>query len=220
MTTYEEKLIVAKDNLLFAMTYMAEYMTRFHTVKSYLSIRQNGKALQGIMDANPAVKEYYTEYTEEEKIEKLFDSNTDIKACWQRLNLFPYYRNNKEFDLRTLDNVGTLDIIKNAPTYAGLYFIGQVTYNKADKQIYCWVKVGKSTCIQSRMNGYKTALTMFDTFDFLQVDKNSLSAKETTYHILLKQMAIAECALNDEWFLVDSDTYDKMQQLGFAIFEK
>ena len=220
MTAYQERLTVAKDSLLFAMTYMEEYMTRFHNVKSSLAIRQNAAALYNIMDANPAVKEYYTEYTEEEKIERMFNCHGECMQEWQRLNAFPYYRNDKKFDLPTLDNVGTLDKIKNAPTYAGLYFIGQVTYNRADKQIYCWVKIGKSTCIQSRMNGYKTALTMFDTFGFLQVDKHSLSAKELTYHILLKQMAIAECALNDEWFLVDSDTYDKMQQLGFAIFEK
>ena len=127
MTRYDQILTIAKDNLMFAMHYMNEYMDRFNAVKSDAALLQNAKAMYAIMEANPMVKDYYTKYTTDEIIDKVFDAESPTEAL-RRFDLFPYYRNDKTFVTPNLQNVGSLDNIKNAPTWSGLYFEANILW--------------------------------------------------------------------------------------------
>lgn len=222
MTTCEQKIELAKTNLDLAMTYMTEYMKRLYSVESDISVRNNAKMLCAIMEANPTVLEYFTAYTSDEMVDVLFADVDNVLLHMKRVQLFPYYRNEKEYTIKTLEQKSSCEGINKAPSCSGLYFIGQINYNRADKQLYYWVKVGKSVNIKSRMNGYKTSLTMMDNFDYLPLknDNKLLSMVEEQYHLDLANYAIAKCAMNDEWFLVTAETYEKMEKEGFKFFEK
>ena len=100
-----------------------------------------------------------------------------------------------------------------APKEKGLYFIGEVHYDPITEDKFYWVKIGKATDLNNRMKNYNTHNPMLYRFGF-----SDEYDKEEDYHIKLMEKAIAKCNHNDEWFLVDRNTYLEMSEKGFNYF--
>ena len=103
----------------------------------------------------------------------------------------------------------------NTPEEDGLYFIGETHFNPYTHEEFYWVKIGMSTKLNRRMKEYDTHNPMLWRIDY----KIGSADEEYIYHQLLGQKAIAKCNHNDEWFLVDRNTYLAMCEKGFSYFD-
>ena len=105
--------------------------------------------------------------------------------------------------------------LKKAPSYKGLYLIGQTTFNPYTDDKQYWVKVGYSSDIYQRFrSGYTTTSPCTALLD------TTRNTDEYHCHKMLRQVAIGQCQQNDEWFLVDRETYliicdKKFKYFGF-----
>ena len=77
------------------------------------------------------------------------------------------------------------------PEEPGLYFIGETHFNPYTKED-----------------------PMLWRIDYLVNEEN----EEEYYHLRLAQIAIAKCNHNEEWFLVNRETYLEMCEQGFSYF--
>ena len=100
------------------------------------------------------------------------------------------------------------------PEEPGLYFIGETHFNPYTKEEFYWVKIGKSTNLAKRLRNYDTCNPMLWRIDYLVNEEN----EEEYYHLRLAQIAIAKCNHNEEWFLVNRETYLEMCEQGFSYF--
>ena len=103
----------------------------------------------------------------------------------------------------------------DAPDAPGLYFIGETHFNPATDEKYYWVKIGESDNLRKRMNHYNTSNPMLWRIGY----KVGCNNEEKAYHERLRAVAVAKGVRNDEWFLVDRDTYLAMCEKGFRYFE-
>lgn len=101
----------------------------------------------------------------------------------------------------------------DAPDEPGLYFIGETHFNPKTDEKYYWVKVGKARSLKNRMKQYNTCNPMLWRIGF-----SKEYDKEEHYHQLLANVAIAKCNHNEEWFLVNRETYLEMCEKGFSYF--
>jgi hypothetical protein len=101
-----------------------------------------------------------------------------------------------------------------APSCSGLYFLGETHFNPFTKEEYYWVKIGSSSNLRKRLRVYNTCNPMCFRIGFLE----NKESEEFTYHKLLAQNALAQCNHNDEWFMVDRETYLEMCEKGFDFF--
>lgn len=97
---------------------------------------------------------------------------------------------------------------------AGLYFIGETHFNPITHEEFYWVKIGKSTNLKKRMNQYNTCCPML-----WRIDTSFDYDKEEYYHNRLYRECVATCNHNEEWFMVDRETYLEMCEKGFAYFD-
>lgn len=97
---------------------------------------------------------------------------------------------------------------------SGLYFLGMVNHNPITDEVFYWVKIGYASDLLSRMRIYNTHCPMLWHIDYTDGDYDT----ESYYHRLLRVTAIARCNHNDEWFLVDKETYLQMCKKGFKFF--
>lgn len=95
----------------------------------------------------------------------------------------------------------------------GLYFLGMVNVNPMTNEIFYWVKVGYASNILSRMRNYNSHCPMLWHIDYTG------ETNEEYYHQQLRKVALATCNHNDEWFMVDRETYLAMCDKGFRYFE-
>ena len=95
----------------------------------------------------------------------------------------------------------------DAPDKAGLYFIGETHFNPRTMMLYYWVKIGLSINLRKRMKQYDTHCPMLWRIDFKTDLEFDLEIEEEHYHDKLKEIATACCNHNEEWFLVDRETY-------------
>lgn len=102
----------------------------------------------------------------------------------------------------------------DTPCYGGLYFIGETHFNPFTKEEFYWVKIGKSSNLAKRMKQYNTCCPMLWRIDFA-IDEEDL---EEYYHGWLYEHCKAICNHNEEWFLVDRETYLEMCEKGFNYF--
>lgn len=101
----------------------------------------------------------------------------------------------------------------NTPKMKGLYFVGETHFNPLTDEKYYWVKIGKAANLAERMRTYNTHNPML-----FRIDYSSEYEKEEYYHVKLIEKAIARCNHNEEWFLVDRETYLGMCEKGFSYF--
>lgn len=106
------------------------------------------------------------------------------------------------------------EINYSAPKIEGLYFIGETHFNPITDEKYYWVKIGRATNLNRRMKDYNTHNPMLWRIDF-----SENYDKEKYYHLKLNDVAIASCNHNEEWFLVDKNTYLEMCEKGFSYFD-
>lgn len=115
----------------------------------------------------------------------------------------------------------------NTEMCAGVYFIGQTTFNPHTLEKFYWVKIGKTTAAVQRFNSYLTTnpcIFFIDWFPvektgkrkFLDRDKTRLAEVEKKYHEILNVICI--CRHRKEWFQISEKTYLKMCEKGFSHF--
>ena len=104
----------------------------------------------------------------------------------------------------------------NAPTYCGLYLVGETHFNPLTKEEFYWIKVGKAKNIANRMSQYNTCCPMLYRIGYLRCrDEREAYQMEKLYHDRLANVAIGLCNHNTEWFLMDKQTYLDICAYGF-----
>ena len=106
----------------------------------------------------------------------------------------------------------------DAPAEAGLYFLGETHFNPFTHEEFYWVKIGLSTNLKRRMKEYDTHCPMLWRIGYILADNDCLEREEEWYHDKIKEVGIATCNHNEEWFLVDRNTYLEMCAKGFNYF--
>ena len=76
------------------------------------------------------------------------------------------------------------------------------------------VKIGKSTNLPKRMDGYNSMNPLLWRCGF-----SKEYDKETYYHSLIREKSIARCKGSKEWFIVSEETYYEMCAKGFSYFD-
>lgn len=108
----------------------------------------------------------------------------------------------------------------DAPMNSGLYLVGSTYFNPITDDKYYWVKVGRASNIEHRMNEYNTCCAMLYRIDYKRIDdKIECRDAETYYHKRLFDISLATCNHNKEWFLVNKETYLEICEKGFAYFD-
>jgi len=113
-------------------------------------------------------------------------------------------------DLPTFDD----KIDYQIPTKCGIYFLGDVHINPITNEIFYWVKVGKGKNLANRMKMYNCHSTMIWRIDFWSVDEDDLTEIEEDLQKALIKYALAKHSHNDEWYLVNRETYLAMCKQG------
>ena len=143
-----------------------------------------------------------------------FDSEAfeRVKMTMERKETMTFPPQRTQAQIKTIEKFED-GINYEAPTYAGLYFIGETHFNPLTHEEFYWVKIGKAVDLAQRMREYNTHCPMLWRIDFSRDYYN-----EAYYHQRLKEICIASCNHNREWFLVDKETYFNMCELGFRYF--
>lgn len=102
----------------------------------------------------------------------------------------------------------------SVPEGRGLYFIGGTRYDRDLQKVIHVVKIGKSTNLPKRMDGYNSMNPLLWRCGF-----SKEYDKETYYHSLLREKSIARCKGSKEWFIVSEETYYEMCAKGFSYFD-
>lgn len=108
----------------------------------------------------------------------------------------------------------------DAPQAPGLYMISQLSFSKENPNIkYYWIKIGISYNLARRMHEYNTHCPMLWRIDYKTDYKGILETNERYYHLKLRELAMAQAANAEEWFLVDEKTYNELCDKGFSYFD-
>ena len=105
-----------------------------------------------------------------------------------------------------------------APEAEGLYLIAEVNANPYTLELFYWVKPGYSKNIAERMKQYNTCCPMLWRASF-KTDCDNPKREEKYYHLRMNKIGIAKCNHNEEWFLVDRETYLEICEKGFSYFD-
>lgn len=169
------------------------------------------------------VKDKETNYVNRRKS---FDSAVFLFACFEEIQSeFEYCPKEvalaDRFAKRNRKMLDTFDdgIDYDTPNKAGLYFIGETHFNPFTKEEFYWVKIGLSTNLSRRMKEYNTCCPMLWRIAFKTDCNRCLENEEGTYHEKLREIAVAICNHNEEWFMVDRRIYLTMCEKGFAYFD-
>lgn len=138
-----------------------------------------------------------------------------VEALQEKYDFYPEApKYSKRFILKGSTSEAFDDGINyEAPAEKGLYFIGETHFNPLTDEKFYWVKIGKAINLKDRMKSYNTHNPMMWRIDF-----NNEYDREEYYHSRLLEIAIAKCNHNEEWFLVDKNTYLAMCEKGFSFF--
>lgn len=182
------------------------YYERLQMCGSTSGRKTNGQHIIWLLQAHPQAKQYW-EYNSNEYY--WHNKFTKIREyCGGQITGYTIR------DHIVIDPQIKLD---QAPSYCGLYFVGQTAFNPHTKEEQYWVKIGLSSDIKQRMKGYKTTCPTLYTIGYKYcVDYYS---QEQKYQELLSQKAIGQCQHNNEWWLVDRNTYLEMCEKSYNYFE-
>lgn len=168
----------------------------------------NGWAIIDLMQKHPEIKKYWQ-----------YDDN-----AYRWNDRFKQIRHYMPTDTTLVENsytivdnciIDPITDLRQAPEVKGLYLIGQTNFNPYTDDKQYWVKVGYSANIYRRFKGgYTTTSPCTALLDITE------ETDEQHCHSILKQVAIGKCQQNEEWWLVDRDTYllicnDKFAYFGF-----
>jgi hypothetical protein len=107
--------------------------------------------------------------------------------------------------------------LRNAPSYSGLYFIGETHFNPFTEEKYYCVKIGLAKNIANRFKQYRTHTSMVYPLGFLE--SQEYVRLENYYHNKLNQVAIYCNQNNSEGWFVDKETFIDMYNKGFDYFD-
>ena len=107
--------------------------------------------------------------------------------------------------------------LRNAPSYSGLYFIGETHFNPFTEEKYYCIKIGLAKDIADRFKSYRTHTSMVYPMGFLE--STEYKQLEKYYHNKLNQIALYRNQNNSEGWFVDKDTFIKMYEQGFSYFD-
>ena len=192
--------------LKIALDRIEELYNRMKACSSTTGKRNNGEQILCIMHDCPAVKTYW-----------YYKSN---EACW--VNKFGKYAvPNTQMESVTVRQhivYDTTTTERHAPNTCGLYFIGNVTCNPHTLEPQYWVKIGRSKqTIRDRLKTYDTYSPSIYHIDY---KITRAMEQENSYRDILRLISFGRSERNNEWFLVDRETYLAMSEYGFKYFEK
>lgn len=106
------------------------------------------------------------------------------------------------------------------PSICGCYLVGSTNFNPYTGETFYWVKVGMSKNIHNRLTSYNTCCPQLFRIDYLECkDKNMAYRAEEYCHAFLYHNALGKCQHNEEWFLVDRETYLEICNKKFQYFK-
>lgn len=161
----------------------------------------------------------YHEVMDNSELEKYIIIDFNRRSWSDRFKFKTQNINNLEIIVRMLEMNVVVEVFDdgidytNVPDYAGLYFLGDSRWNPKLKRPEFWVKIGKSLNLRKRMRNYNTCCPVVWHIDF-----NDEYANEEYYHERLLNICTAKCNHNNEWFMVDEQTYNEMCKKGFTYF--
>lgn len=150
---------------------------------------------------SPSVKEHWAYHPSAHQYKDRF--------CKRRI---PLTKKKKIQNKRVDDYDDRIDY--SVPEGRGLYFIGGTRYDRDLQKVIHVVKIGKSTNLPKRMDGYNSMNPLLWRCGF-----SKEYDKETYYHSLLKEKSIARCKGSKEWFIVSEEIYYEMCAKGFSYFD-
>lgn len=161
--------------------------------------KKYGQRMITIITNNPQIKEYW-----------LYNPN---EFLW--INKFKKIKD-YHYSVVKIENGIVKDPTTNlltAPSIAGLYLLGQTSFNPYTKEEQYWVKVGWSSDIWYRFKkGYATHCPCTALIDV------TTKSNEVKCHNILQKVSLGRCQINTEWWLVDKDTYLKISEEKFNYF--
>lgn len=108
--------------------------------------------------------------------------------------------------------------LRLAPSISGLYFLANSVFNPHTGEKYYWVKIGRSKNIYQRMSDYRTCNPSVFPIGYFECEDTRYQEKK--YQGYLRNVATYRNQNNDEWWMVDEDTYLAMCEKSFDFFEK
>lgn len=152
-----------------------------------------------------------------DKIHNFYEYHPDARLIKDRFTIKSYSSVKNKYNYYDIPKNNILEdgIDYDAPSINGLYFVGNTVFNPITHEEFYWVKIGMSSNLRKRMNGYNSCNPMMWRIDY----KPEAELEENYYHYKLNQICLARNGHNDEWFLVDRETYFEMCNKGFSYFD-
>lgn len=92
---------------------------------------------------------------------------------------------------------------------AGIYLIGQTTFDPITKELFYWVKVGQTSNLKGRLSSYQTNNPAIFYIDLLNIGVRYES------DCVLALRLISKKTHRDEWVQVDAKTFSDIYNNGF-----
>ena len=196
--------------------FFADIFTEFHVVKYGTPKHRVANEKDSILvDDNAEVRAAWNGLT--------IDANEDIILALKQLlvalhNSKTEKNNRGSSKMNKAEQQGLFsDLFKSHRTNgSGVYLIGNTTFNPITKEERYWVKVGKATTLNQRINQYLTHAPDIYFIDWRPTRKDLLTDYENRYHSQLELQATYN---RTEWFKVDKKTYFEICEKGFQYFD-
>lgn len=145
------------------------------------------------------------------KMVEIYNNSEYIRNMWSLTEMGHYDNRFKKRKITKKQN-------KIVTHTCGLYMVGSVYMNPYTKEEYYWIKVGKSTDVESRILTYKTHNPMIWVNDTFEVGTEYLDRLEKLCHKQLKMVCKEVAENTKEWFLVSRETYLKICEKSWDYF--
>jgi hypothetical protein len=199
ITILKEKKRGKMKMLQEILTTMEQYFNEIKRTSSTSTRKRYGEKMIIIIRDNPQIKEYW-----EYKPKEFLWTN---RFCQRKPS--PY----STLIIKEGIIKDPVTDLLSAPSYGGLYLIGQTSFNPYTKEEQYWLKVGYSCDIWSRFKkGYATHCPCTALID------TTTKGNEIHCHEILRSLAIGRCQINTEWWLVDRETYLEICEKKFNYF--
>jgi hypothetical protein len=186
------------DKLLIQI---ANYYNQLCSCDSTAGRAYNGKAIIAIFETHPEVCEHWMYRPEEFLWQDRFIRVSDYHPTPD----VPVFRDDRT-NLRL------------APHATGLYFFGNTAYNPETGEVQYWVKIGVGVDLWERARAYRTCNPSAYVIGYKETCQRY--REENEYHKRLEQLALYRNQNNDEWWMVDRETYLTMCEKSFDFFGK
>lgn len=191
-----------------ALSLMDMYYSRMRRCTSTQGRKNNGEKMYEIATECPEVEKYWIIDSAWTFWEDRFQKKSEIT---EKIEITVITSLPKEKEVKVFED----GINYEAPAEAGLYMVGETHFDPTTDDTYYMVKIGKSSCLRKRMSQYNTSNPMLWRIGYYV----GACDREEEFHRKLKKIAYRSFKHNNEWMLVDRETYLALCEQGFDYFE-